>query len=244
MVAFIDNPKIAYFGVHKAAGSSVKAALYDVEHGQPWDGTDAEVHSTLNPSYPTRRVTKQDFAKARDYWSFAVVRDPIKRFLSAYQNRVHDHGDLNIVANRQGTLSERIGQMLGRRSGPAFDGFQVTPTIEDFIADYDRYCAVSRHMYIHTCNVSVFLGNDLGFLDRIYTIPELDQLASDLSDRAGRTITMPKKNPGVSKTPRFDDLSPKAQAFLIQHTKQDYALLSDYFSPPQSSNPSQESACA
>ena len=242
MVAFLESPKIAYFGVHKAAGSSIKSALYDIEHGQAWGGSDAELHSKLHPSYPTRAVSQKDLDKAKDYWSFAVVRDPVKRFLSAYQNRVHDHCDLKMVADRQNSLLGRMNALLGRSGKYGFEGFKVAPTIEEFIADYDRYCAASYHMYIHTCSVSVFLGNDLSFLDRIYTISELDTLATDLSERAGRPITMPQKNPSASKAPKFEDLSQDAQAFLIQHTKQDYELLSDYFSPPQSLTQSKESA--
>ncbi len=229
MVAFLDKHNIAYFGVHKAAGTSIKHTLFKIETGKDWDGSITELH----PRYPTRPVNKNDFEKGRDYWCFAVVRDPIKRFLSGYQNRVHDFEDLKKIPADSTGQRKLLGQLLGKQNRQPFKGFKVNPTIGEFIRDYDKYCSISRVMHIHTCPVDVFLGHDIGFFDAVYTTSELDRLAADLSERLNNTIHIERKNPSSTAPPRFEDLSKESRSFLVRHTQSDYELLGDYFAPPR-----------
>ncbi|NOD34968.1 MULTISPECIES: sulfotransferase family 2 domain-containing protein [unclassified Ruegeria] len=225
MVAFLDKYNIAYFGVHKAAGTSIKHVLYKIETGNEWDGKITELH----PRYPTRPVRQSDFEKARDYWSFAVVRDPIKRFLSGYQNRVHDFEDLKKVPVGSEHQNKLIGKLFGMRNQQPFKGFKTNPTIEEFIRDYDKYCDVSRVMYLHTCPIDVFLGQDIGFFDAVYTTSELDRLAADLSERLNTTVHIGRRNSSSTTPPRFEDLSKESKDFLVRHTQADYELLGAFF---------------
>lgn len=227
MVAVLEHHGIAYFGVHKAAGTSIKHALYRIAEGRDWTG-----EGRLHPLFPTVPVTEEDFRRCKDLWCFAVIRDPIKRFLSAYQNRVHDHGDLADDGKVKGGRQPRWRKMLGLGAVPAFPGFDPKPDIESLIRDYDAYCKVSHSIYIHTCPASVFLGTDMGYFDAVYTTSQLGQLASDLSDRLGVPVSFPKANESGSPAPRFDDLSPAAQSFLLHHTQSDYALFKDHFTQP------------
>ncbi len=227
MVGVIEDHRIAFFGIHKSATTSVKMALYEIVHGTPWEG-DMRV---LHPMFPSVPVFPETFRKYRDYWTFTVIRDPVKRFLSAYQNRVHDFNDLT-DALRKGRVHDMMRRLFpGWRPVP-FRGFELHPPIESFIADYDRYAGSCAGIHIHTCPASVFIGHDLGYFDAVYTTADLPRLERDLSDRIGRPISFGRANEAGSPPPRFADLSARAQAWLLEHTRSDYALFRDHFKAP------------
>lgn len=227
MVAILPDHGIAYFGIHKAASSSVKHALYELREGHPWPGNIMKVHKQL----PTRRVAPSDFEDCSKMWKFTVLRDPIKRFLSAYQNRIVDFRDLVINPN-PGNFNYIFKKMGWKLSVPPRLGLQSKPNIENFIKHFSAYTAASKSVWIHTCPASLFIGEDLSYFDAVYTTSTLDQLEKDLSDRLNRPITLPRINESGSKPPRFEDLSQLAQDFLLKHTEDDYRLFSDFYAPP------------
>ncbi|MCJ8139553.1 sulfotransferase family 2 domain-containing protein [Falsirhodobacter halotolerans] len=216
MVGTVDKYGIAFFGIHKAATSSVKHALWFLREGVPWQGDPMGVH----PYFPNDRVSRKDFEAYRNYWRFTVIRDPIKRFLSAYQNRVIDYEDLlHKPGNRQRTKQEE-------------PSLTVRPDIEAFIANYEAYCRISYSIHIHTCSSRLFIGNDLRYFNAVYTTSQLDHLKFDLSKHVNREIRFDRINESGSTPPKFCDLSCEAQSFLLKHTAKDYELFQDYFTPP------------
>lgn len=228
MVGVLEKEQIAYFGLHKAAGTTIKKALFALREGRPWQATDPKLH----PQFPSIKITQSHFDKFRDYWTFTVIRDPIKRFLSGYQNRVHDYKDLANTAflKPDKSLVGRIGKLLSRpRYFPEFEPF---PSIENLIANFDNYCRVSDQIFVHTCSAQWFIGNDLSYFDKVYTTSNLDELARDLSERTGQVVTFSHENKSSSPPPRFEELSETSQRFLLEHTKDDYRLFKDYYEPP------------
>lgn len=220
MVGVVESHRVAFFGIHKAATSSVKLALYELREGREWSGDPMKVH----PKFPNDRIDAGTLRAFSDYWCFTVIRDPIRRFLSAYQNRVVDYRDLIRLPGGRGRGAEVRATDL--------DLPQV-PDIETFIANYDTYCRLSYSIFIHTCSSKVFIGDDLAYFDAIYTTAMLDDLQADLSRRANQPVAFRRVNESTTAPPRFEDLSPAAQAFLIDHTAEDYAFFADYFTPPK-----------
>lgn len=95
MAAILDDHKLFYASVPKVACSSVKRMFYEIENGVAFDkivanGKRYYVHhfypGILRNTYPEARIA--------DYRRLCLVRDPIKRFLSAYGNRVVFHREL------------------------------------------------------------------------------------------------------------------------------------------------------
>lgn len=228
MVGVLEREKIAYFGVHKAAGTTVKNALFQVQEGRAWQPSDGPLH----PKFPSIPVKPEDFDRYRGYWTFTVIRDPVRRFLSAYQNRVLDHKDLTIQSNLKSdkSVAGRLRKLVG--SYHPFPGFERQPSIENLIKHYADYCRISTHIYVHTCPSKEFIGDDLSYFDEVYTTADLDRLARDLTARTGQAISFEHHNKSASRPPKFEDLSQADQNFLIDHTQEDYALFKDYFSPP------------
>jgi hypothetical protein len=217
MVVAMRNYGIAFFGAPKSAGTSIYHALHELITGAPWDRPAMDIHKV----YSTDPACPEQFDACRDLWCFTVVRDPVRRFLSAYQNRVHDLCDLDQLRAR--SLRARFGAW--RR------GVRTRPPISEFLARYDAYTALCYPMLHHTRPISAFIGHDLGYFDAVYTIADLDALAQELSVRTGKDVKLRRFNEG-SRAPRFEELPSSAQARLLERTAPDYALLQAYFTPP------------
>ncbi|WP_413821694.1 sulfotransferase family 2 domain-containing protein [Tateyamaria sp.] len=74
--------------VPKAACSSIKAALAVIDPTQ--DTTDPMTleQKQVHNIYPTQRFRMHRWDQVLDYFRFTVVRDPLKRLLGVYTNRV------------------------------------------------------------------------------------------------------------------------------------------------------------
>ncbi len=84
MTVFLWKHKLSYIAVPKVACTSVKAMLFEVENGRPFqrcvaNGKVFHVHLY----YPTLQFTDLPRARIADHARFALVRDPIGRFLSS-----------------------------------------------------------------------------------------------------------------------------------------------------------------
>lgn len=211
---------IAYFMVPKAASTSVKLALHEINEGTPWAGEAEMIHPRYFPGNPFR---EEDFAATEETWRFTVVRDPVKRLLSAYGNRVHHYRD--IIRDAAPRKRDRLSFPLRH------PGLRLLPGPEHFFAHLPRYQRASYTIWHHTTPSSSFLGDDLGRFDAIYRVEDLPELEAELSRRAGRPVTVPREQTGGPKI-RFDQLPKRTRAHVLDAARADYALLADYYAPP------------
>ena len=73
---------------------------------------------------------------------------------------------------------------------------------------------------------------DLHDLDAVYRLDELDRLSLDLSERLGQEVVLHRENKSKSRRSRVEvPLSVKKK--LLSMTEPDYALLADYYQPPE-----------
>ena len=95
MAIALKQFKLVYKPVPKAACSSIKAglALLDGRTGIKRDELLRDV-SLAHGIYQTTRFKRREWPLYRGYFRFTVVRDPLKRILSVYTNRVVDYRDL------------------------------------------------------------------------------------------------------------------------------------------------------
>lgn len=101
-----------------------------------------------------------------DHYTFALTRDPIKRFLSMYSNRVGFHRELS----EESGAAERI-----RAAGLPFD-----PDINTLVAHKDRYMARVNSIYHHTRPMTDFLGDDLSIYTRLADVSEINSVIGDI----------------------------------------------------------------
>ena len=92
MTIGIKINQLGYFPIPKVACTSIKTAMFLIEHGREYkpkiDINKKAVQHIHN--YYEERLANIDSCD----FKFIVIRDPIKRFLSAYNNRVAHHKKL------------------------------------------------------------------------------------------------------------------------------------------------------
>lgn len=206
MVEIVKSQKLAYFPSRKVANTSIRLALKELA------GTPQNYWSS--PDVPLSPLTRY---YARGCYKFAVVRDPVKRFLSAYGNRIHHHRD--VIRQRGDKL---ITSALG---------LEEFPDIEMFCRDFHKYYMVNDKIRRHFRLQRKYLGGNLDYFDKIYAIEHLDNLAADLSEMAGKSIVIPHLQTGGLKL-NFNELPKTAQSVILRFTASDYKFLSGHYTAP------------
>jgi hypothetical protein len=215
-----DEFRLAYFSIPKVASTSLKHVFYELDTGQKFSrgGKDRpHIHSL----YPAGVLSRNDFERTKDHWKFTVFRDPVKRIISAYSNRVVHQ---NVLEN----------QSFAQLRAAAL-GLNLRPDLEEFCLKLDRYRILSRTMRHHTRPYEKFVGPDLSRLDAVYTMENLDDLAKELSERTGKDITFPRRQTGGPKF-SVSELTPAALTALNKFTAADYRLMGGLYQPATARN--------
>lgn len=217
MSVVLSNFKIVYMPIPKAACTSVKAALASVDPDCPLTNEQIQQNSSIVHSfYQTSRFRPHRWEQFLDgsWWRFAVVRDPLKRLLSVYTDRVIGRQEL------------RNSPRLRKRSD-----LLVDPDPDFFfenLMEYIRNSSVVKH---HALPSNLFIGPKPIAFDRIYKTDELNVLADDLSERLGQSIAIPRFNTSQTSL-SVSDLSPKAVSVIRERLEPEYEHLSEFFENP------------
>jgi hypothetical protein len=232
MAIVSDTYKIAYFRVPKVACTSLKLAmhkvLFGVEHATPED-------DSIQGVLETKDFKKRDLVNLDGYFKFAVIRDPIDRILSAYNDKILD-AECLIAEDRQKRvqLANKLVALTWLDT-KTYRSLPLLPDISTVIQHIKLYRAKYRVVWGHTNPTRTYLGGDLSVFDRIYTLDQLDQLKADMEARTGSPFDIPRRNVSKPSTPvRRDDLEKGDLERLTTYLNDDYELLSDYFRRPNS----------
>lgn len=115
MPVILEDHKIAFFNVPKAASTSIKHAFHVVLHGKPFERGDfgaRHIHELYKVKIP---VMREDIEALQGYWTFTVLRDPVKRVLSAYSNRVLHHRDMHKMPRARLRAARSLADAFGGR---------------------------------------------------------------------------------------------------------------------------------
>lgn len=224
-MAVISRPLNAvYFDITKVGSSSLKEALWEVDHGAPFKGRGlARIANNVRwrlaraKLAPPRNIHEQTgyrtqvFSLARvpdGYVTFTLVRDPVARIISAWKDKVHRN------------------QFRWRREEMDIEneGLPLDPTFGEFIDRFHEYRAVSRPVRVHTTPYSWHLGGDIAFFDRVFRLEAMDEMHAFLTDRLARPFPAQHANrsgPGR----KTDRLTRKQVGALLTIAEPDYRLL-------------------
>ncbi|MCS6622379.1 sulfotransferase family protein [Roseibacterium beibuensis] len=228
----IVSPKtrLVYYDVTKVGSTSIKELFYRIETGTPFVPRPNKLLKRLRqrfrgqaPMSAWTNVHKVPFLRthpfdpdpegAEGFHKFAVVRDPIGRFVSAWRGK---------IANRV------HGKAHPERAAFQKLGLPAAPDLGTLIDHIDSYREVSPNIFIHTTPFAWHLGPSLGFFDSIHRIDAIAPLERLISDRFGTPVTMPTAN--SSRPPASDARLTRAQIDrLCQITEGDYVLLQDHY---------------
>ena len=101
MSAIIPKLKLIYIAIPKCACTSIKETMYFLEHGRKWEnyknesGKSVWVHDIYQSIPFTEMAKRLENFDTKNFTKICVIRDPIKRLISAYTNRVLHHNELS-----------------------------------------------------------------------------------------------------------------------------------------------------
>lgn len=214
----ISLPKknLIYIPIPKNACSSLKHALYYLGNGKDYDYPEHREwgYQNIHDFYSKQDgafTSIKELKKQENSFRFAVVRDPVHRFLSCYRNRILDLGDLK----------------YSKKKLRDFD-LTASPDLNTFVKKLGLYRKLSKSIRHHTDPQSAFLGGTVAYLDEVYPIEKME-IVSAMLKKFDDTLTMTREK---SQGPKVEltELSKKSLNRLFGFYKKDYKLLSRYYS--------------
>jgi len=205
--------KIGYRHIPKVACTSIKRKMYEFENGLKFNReyVGRDVHS-----YFSRFDTDISDCKFR----FLVVRDPVKRLLSAYSNRVGHHKEL-----APSYLNEALDKKLISKE---FLNVAIpNPGLGQFIEFLELYREVPTINW-HVKSIHSFVPDISGFTD-VYPMERISDFQNKLSKLTEHEVIFERSQVGGRKI-SLKELDSRQLEFLISYYQDDYELLKDYYS--------------
>lgn len=213
---YLPEQQLIYIPIPKNACTSIKHALHEIEFGTRFDAnlpefSDYREHHDYYKKRPNAFTGLEALEKQEQAFRFAIVRDPVRRLLSCYRNRVIDLRDLQ-------SSSKKLEQL----------GLPLRPDLNTFIKHLADYRRVNKGVDHHSRPQAQFLGDSLEYLDRIYTLNEMPEIIEMLQKYKPDLEMRHRKTGGTTVT--LADLSKEALHQAIDFYRKDYELLEGYVS--------------
>ncbi|MGG5819733.1 sulfotransferase family 2 domain-containing protein [Falsiroseomonas sp. HW251] len=215
MAAISHRLRVVYLPVPKNACTSIKSMLFEVESGRSVsslrnrEGKPVHVHAVY-PSMPDGGVIPDGIF---DYDVVAVLRDPVKRFVSGYRNRIQQIRDIERAVARDPRIAAAV-EAKGLVTVPDIDSFA------ERLADYMDAVPVVKH---HFLSQMAYVGKAVGRLSLVVGMDGLHRIAVLLAERAGQDVRMPHKQ--ISRVAGEVAPCPATVDRLRAFYAEDYALL-------------------
>ena len=210
-LGFVSETRdFSYQFVPKIACTTLKRALFEAETGVPFDPT--SVGCSAHKWTDRNRLGDVFGKKIR----LLVVRDPVKRFLSAYSNRVGYHRELSFEF-----VSKKFPDVVNDIS--VFD-----PDIDCFVNNLDLYFRV-RPIRHHFLTLRDWIhGIPLTEYSHVYPIEKIIEAQHLVSEVYDRDITFGRfQTGGVKITP--EELSSSTLQKIKEYVRSDYDLLRRFY---------------
>jgi hypothetical protein len=214
---YLPKQNLIYIPIPKNACTSIKHALHEIEFGKRFDSSLPEFsdYREHHDYYKKRRDAFTSITKLRKHnecTRFALIRDPVRRLISCYRNRVVDLGDLN--KSEKAIIRE---------------GLPLKPDLNTFVLNLEAYRRLNKSIRHHSRPQGHFLGGTLDYLDRVFTLSNITELLEMLRKYNSNLELRRRKTGGTKIT--LADMSKEALQAAIEFYGDDYKLLRKYFSP-------------
>lgn len=212
----VPGKDLIYIPIPKNACSTIKHALYEIEFDKPFNYPMHEAwgYQDIHDYYKKRRNAFTSAKKLAESSAtvFTVIRDPVKRLISCYRNRVVDLKDL-----------EKTRETLIKME------LSPEPDLNAFVDKLEAYRQANKSIEHHSRSQHQFLQNTLEYVDTIFSISELDQLKDFLAGYKSDLELRSEKSGGTSF--ELGDLTEQSLEKAIHFYGEDYKLLADYYNP-------------
>ncbi|MBL9049100.1 MAG: sulfotransferase family 2 domain-containing protein [Tabrizicola sp.] len=216
MPYILPENRLAVFFSPKAAGTSIRAFMFEVENGFPlrsyrFQGVAVNLDTMANRLLENVRFDRVDHNAIADYDWVALVRDPVRRVLSAYTNRVVYYRELS---------NEIAGAALKAA------GLPPDPDFDLFMANIKAYTRCSKSIARHFCQQDDFLGKKKLYYDAIFRVEEMDEFENYVNQRFGTNCKVPRLQEGGPKLD-FWSLSAETRRRVIDFVRP--SVIFDWF---------------
>ena len=198
----------------------MKYAFYQLEHGRPFvegdlppeqKGIHIEYHTTHN-------FYSNELSRYKNYARIAIIRDPARRIISAFNHRVVREREL---------AASRINMDLALALGVGPD-----PTRSEFLCNIEKYRVLSKSIRHHTDPFTKFLGHDLSYFTDVVKMGKIPELAQQIETLTGRKFEVAHFHKANVEALVLK-MGPAARNALLSYCAGDYALMKGYFSIPK-----------
>lgn len=200
----------SYQFVPKIACTSIKRALFEAETGVPFDRN--LVGCSAHQWTKQQRLGNVFDKKVR----LLIVRDPVKRFLSAYSNRVGFHRELSYEV-----ISAKFPNLVNSIS--IFD-----PDIDCFVDNIEMFLNVPPIKHHFFTLKDWIRGASLSEYSHVYPIEKIIEAQDLVSEIYDKDVVFGKfQTGGVKIAP--EDLSLKTLQKIKEYVRLDYHILSSFY---------------
>lgn len=194
--------KFIYYPMPKNASTSLKSLIFKIEF------KDVQERGRSHLAYASYLFDHFQIAPELEdkYFHFFVYRDPIKRFISSYINRIWEKEDIK----KTNQYNNNLGDPL-----PDY------PDINDFIENLEdyilRYKSIFHHFIPQFCFLNKRVKNYYG-----YDVAEIYLIEQKLEELCGKKLETPKRNVSVKKPDVNTDITAKNLTKLYAFYQHDY----------------------
>lgn len=199
--------KILYFPVPKVGCTTTKRALNVAETGEEFDIC---IHK-FNPTKQFKGLRLKQL-NLNKYYKFAIVRDPVERFVSIYNGRILDKKD---------HLKNKV--LLNKFDLPR------QPTIGQFINRIDKFKR-NKSIDHHIRSIVDYLGPNPDFYDDIFTLKDINKIIiPKLEGMCGFKLKFNMNRNKSHGGVKVSDLTPTQLRKIKELYAKDYYLYGKYF---------------
>lgn len=186
----------------------MRALMFELENEEPLraftiQGKLQNISAIANNLVKNVAFTKVKHAEIAEYIRLAVVRDPVKRVLSAYSNRVAQYGELDEL--KTDASIEDLG-------------LDYNPSVNFFFENIEKYMQVSRSIRRHCSHQEVFLGKDKNYYSQIFCLEKSHDLEAYLSDLTGKETRLPRIHESSQRN-EFESLNENTKRSVLDYVK-------------------------
>lgn len=211
---------IGYKFIPKTASTSIKYLLFEIEKGRPFipPTKGGKFDITIHRWVAEKR--NADISKCK--YRLLVVREPIERFLSAFNEKIFHKRWLKEHDNFEDRL--------------LYDEASGVPNINYFIENMGTFLNEYEYLNHHIKPVTQFIDEtELSFFTHIYPIENIEYLYEDIRKWTGAKAQFRHKNNSKigKKQITLADISEQNLLLLENFFKCDYELLDNFYCPSQ-----------
>ena len=213
MTVFLWQHKLTYVSIPKVACTSLKHMFFEVENGHPFTAFKANGKAYhIHQFYKGINFADLPAEQIADHTRMTIVRDPLRRLLSCYSNRVLHHKELSRA-----------------KAGPKLRtaGLKPDPDLSLFLERIEDYCNAVSSIGHHARPMVDIIGHDPLYFDHIYPIERIGEFAETAGKVVGQPLVVPHKQTGGPKISP-SDLTPAQVAGIRRRYAQDYDIWGRY----------------